>query len=110
MCEIHPAVDADVIRANREKQQRLALRQARRQRMNQEYKDRVIGRAKATVDSILMKSVGVAVLMILMGILLAFDLISLPFVNFIASFALYWLAICIGAWLQYLFCERGYMK
>lgn len=108
--EIHPAVDAAVIQAKKEKQQRLIERQARRLRMDQEHRERVTKRARETFGSLLLRMVIVIAFVVLMVVLQALSLISPPLVIFLASAALYWFAICLGAGLQYVFCERGYLK
>ena len=110
MSEIHPAVDVDVINAKKREQQRAEARRIAKQKIKHEYQERVIKRAKETLHPILWR-VGIATtVIILLGILNAFDVVSRSFADFGTSVTLFWLAICLGAGVQYILCERGYMK
>ena len=110
MPEIHPAVDADVINAQKLWQQEQEEIRLTRKRLAEAKKIRVQKRLKYSTRSLIWKALAVIAIVALLSIFTGVGFISTPFANFLKLTVLYWLAIQLGAWLQYVFCERGYMK
>lgn len=110
MCEIHPAVDATILAEEKKKQQQQEALRLARERWAEAEKERCRKRFKSTGKQLLRSVIVVVVFLVLLCILTGLDLMAAPLTEFITSVGLLWLAIQFGAWLQYVFCERGYLK
>ncbi len=110
MNEIHPAVDATVLAEEKKKQQQQEERRLAHERLKAAEKERCLKRFKSSGKKLLWRAGAIVVIVLLLGIAQTFDLMARPLVNFLTATSCYWLAIQFGAWLQYVFCERGYTK
>ena len=104
--EIHPAVDASIIAAKRKKEERRLARA----RFAAAERDRIAKRFRVTLRPVVWRVAICFVVLMALGVCLGLELMKASLVNFLTSAALFWLAIQLGAWLQYVLCERGYMK
>lgn len=108
--EIHPAVDAGVINSKKREQQVAQARREARALLRAAERVRCLKRFKETRNRMLWKVVAVLFVVAVLSIVAGLDLMSTGLVSFLSAGATYWLAIQFGAWLQYVFCERGFMK
>jgi cation transport ATPase len=108
--EIHPAVDADLLAAREQalqeqEERRLALEQAAAAK-----KERTRRRFRSAGKQLLRRALVALVIVVLLDIAFGIGLLSQSLVNLLSLAALFWLAIQVGAWLQFVWCKEGLLK
>ena len=108
--EIHPAVEAKNVQAREDaeiQRTRFVGSFEKMQALSDFYESKK--RRKATRQLLICAALAVVVVVCL-SLALKFDLISWPLVFAFDCCAMVWLAVWLGAWLQFMFCKEGVLK